>query len=101
MFPLISFCDMLRACVLPAVLVTSPTLLSALQELTHLSNMTTISALITFYRNSQAIERFRSRICYDLNSLNNLNRHTERNRLCSNLLSAQIVLFGEVSHGSK
>ena len=77
--------------------------LLALQELTDLSTMATISALITFYRNSQAIERFRSRICscYELNSLNNLNRHIERNRLCSNLLSAQIVLLGEVSHGSK
>ena len=41
--------------------------------------MATISALITFYRNSQAIERFRSRISFrdELNSLNNFKRHVE------------------------
>lgn len=50
-----------RACALPAVLVTnqSQAFLSALQDL---AKMAAISAVITFYRNSQVIERFRSRI---------------------------------------
>ena len=39
--------------------------------------MATTSAVISFYRNSQVIERFRSRISFrdELNSLNNFKRH--------------------------
>ena len=67
-----------RACALPAVLVTnqSQAFLSALQDL---AKMAAISAVITFYRNSQVIERFRSRISFrdDLSSFNNFKRHVE------------------------
>ena len=77
MTSLVSFRDMLRACALPAVLVTSPRLLSPLCK--TLQKMAAISAVITFYRNSQVIERFRSRISFrdDLSSFNNFKRHVE------------------------
>ena len=75
--------------------------------------MATTSAVISFYRNSQVIERFRSRISFrdELNSLNNFKRHfgsflavKEKARelgVTWNLVRAQIVSFGEVSQGSK
>ena len=41
--------------------------------------MAAIGAVICFYRNSQVIERFRSRISFldELKSLNNFKRHVE------------------------
>ena len=55
---------------------------SALQELTDLSNMIHMAAISTvssFYRNSEVIERFHSRISFhdELNSLNNLKCHVQ------------------------
>ena len=47
--------------------------------MTDIANMAAISAVITFYRNSQVLERFCSRISFrdDLQSFKNFKRHIE------------------------
>ena len=47
--------------------------------MTDIANMAAISAVITFYRNSQVLERFRSKISFrdDLQSFKNFKCHVE------------------------
>ena len=72
------FRDILRTCTLPAVLLTSSRLLSSLQDIANMACVA-ISAVITFYRNSQVLGRFRSRISFrdDFESFRNFKRHVE------------------------